>query len=57
VEVHWKNRDTACPALLLPGAQEVLLGAIPLEDLDLLVDPAGGELQGAHGDEVVCLVM
>ncbi|MDR2740000.1 MAG: retroviral-like aspartic protease family protein [Treponema sp.] len=57
VEVHWKNRDTACPALLLPGAQEVLLGAIPLEDMDLLVDPAGGELKGAHGDEVVCLVM
>jgi clan AA aspartic protease len=57
VEVHWKNRDTTCRALLLPGAEEVLLGAIPLEDMDLLVDPAGGDLKGAHGDEVVCLVM
>ncbi|MDR0402390.1 MAG: retroviral-like aspartic protease family protein [Treponema sp.] len=56
VEVHWKNRDTACRALVLPGAGDVLLGAIPLEDMDLIVDPAGQELKGAHGDEVVCLV-
>jgi clan AA aspartic protease len=56
VEIHWNNRDTACPALLLPGAEEVLLGAIPLEDMDLIVDPAGQELRGAHGDEVVCLI-
>jgi clan AA aspartic protease len=56
VEIHWKDRDTACPALLLPGAEEVLLGAIPLEDMDLIVDPAGRELKGAHGDEVVCLI-
>jgi hypothetical protein len=44
------------PALLLPGAEEVLLGAIPLEDMDLVVDPAVRELKGAHGDEVVCLI-
>jgi clan AA aspartic protease len=56
VEIHWKNRDTACPALLLPGAEEVLLGAIPLEDMDLVVDPSSRELRGAHGDEVVCLI-
>jgi clan AA aspartic protease len=56
VEIHWKNRDTVCRALLPPGAEEVLLGAIPLEDMDLIVDPAGQELRGAHGDEVVCLI-
>ncbi|MDR0387179.1 MAG: retroviral-like aspartic protease family protein [Treponema sp.] len=56
VRIHWKNRDTACRALLLPGAEEVLLGAIPLEDMDLIVDPAGQELSGAHGDDVVCLI-
>jgi clan AA aspartic protease len=56
VEIHWKNRNTTCPALLLPGAEEALLGAIPLEDMDLIVDPAGRELKGAHGDEVVCLI-
>jgi clan AA aspartic protease len=57
VEIHWKGRETACPALLLPGAEDVLLGAIPLEDMDLIVDPTARELKGAHGDEVVCLVM
>jgi clan AA aspartic protease len=56
VEIHWKDRDTTCPALLLPGAEEVLLGAIPLEDMDLIIDPAARELKGAHGDEVVCLI-
>jgi hypothetical protein len=56
VKIQWENRDTVCRALLLPGAEEVLLGAIPLEDMDLIVDPAGG-LKRAHGDEAVCLVM
>jgi clan AA aspartic protease len=56
VEVQWKDRESTCRDLVLPGAGEVLLGAIPLEDMDLIVDPAGQELKGAHGDEVVCLV-
>ncbi|MDR1949563.1 MAG: retroviral-like aspartic protease family protein [Spirochaetaceae bacterium] len=56
VEIHWKNRDTACRAIVLPGAEEVLLGAIPLEDMDLIINPARQELTGAHGDEVVCLI-
>ena len=56
VEVHWQDRETACPALVVPGAREVLLGAIPLEDLDLVVDPVRQALTGAHGDEVLCMV-
>ncbi|MDR2020768.1 MAG: clan AA aspartic protease [Treponema sp.] len=56
VEIRWKDRYTTCHALVLPGVEEVLLGAIPLEDMDLLVDPARRELTGAHGDEVVCMV-
>ena len=57
VEVHWKNRYTAITPLVLPDMDEVLLGAIPLEDLDLIVDTARCELTGAHGDEVICKVM
>jgi clan AA aspartic protease len=57
VGIHWKDRDMACRAIVLPGAKDVLLGAIPLEDMDLIVDPARQELTGAHGDEVVCLIM
>jgi clan AA aspartic protease len=56
VQIHWKNRDTACRAIVLPGAEDVLLGAIPLEDMDLIINPALRELTGAHGDEVICLI-
>ena len=40
VEIHFKNRSTTVRALVLPGAAEVLLGAIPMEGLDVVVDPA-----------------
>ncbi|AEF85656.1 conserved hypothetical protein [Treponema primitia ZAS-2] len=56
VEIHWKNRETACTSLMISGAGPVLLGAIPLEDMDLIVNPAKQELVGAHGDEVVALL-
>ena len=44
VEVHWKNRTMTCRPVFIPGADEVLLGAIPLEDMDLIVDPKNEEL-------------
>ena len=53
VSVHWKNRDSPCKAFVLPNSSKVLLGAIPLEDMDLIVNPAKQELVGAHGDEIV----
>jgi hypothetical protein len=40
VKIRWKDRGTALPALLVPDAQDVLLGALPLnEAMDLIVDP------------------
>ena len=56
VEIHWKERASSVRALVVPGSGEVLLGAIPLEDMDLIVDPVRQALAGAHGDEIVCLV-
>jgi clan AA aspartic protease len=56
VEIHWKDRDTVCKALVLPGADSILLGVIPLEDLDLIVDPTRQELAGAHGNEAVYML-
>jgi len=38
VDLYFKNRRTTCDVLVLPGATEVLLGAIPLEGLDVLLD-------------------
>jgi len=56
VEVHWKNRFMACQPWVV-GAGRVLLGAIPLENMDLIVDPSAQELVGAHGEEEVGLLL
>jgi clan AA aspartic protease len=53
VEVIWKNRSTNCDALVVPGCDEVLLGAIPLEAMDLMVHPRLEELVGVHGDQII----
>jgi len=39
VEVRFENRSTTVRAVVLPGAEEPLLGSIPLEDLDVVIDP------------------
>jgi clan AA aspartic protease len=39
VEVRFENRSTIVKAIVLPGAEEILLGAIPLEGLDVFIDP------------------
>ncbi|MDR2663739.1 MAG: aspartyl protease family protein [Treponema sp.] len=52
VEVRWKNRKTACEAVVLPDEEDVLLGAYPLEGMDLMVHPQKQEVAGAHGDKV-----
>jgi clan AA aspartic protease len=43
VELGFKNRETTCRAIILPGA-EPLLGVIPMEDMDVLIDPLRNEL-------------
>jgi clan AA aspartic protease len=53
VEVHWKNRSMVCRPWVISGNGRILLGAIPLEDMDLMVDPTRQELVGAHGDEQI----
>jgi clan AA aspartic protease len=39
VEVRFENRSTTVRAMVLPGDAEVLLGSIPMEDMDVLIDP------------------
>jgi clan AA aspartic protease len=53
VIVRWKDRQTECPAVVLSGEEEVLLGAIPLEGMDLIVNTVERRIVGAHGDKVV----
>jgi clan AA aspartic protease len=51
LEITWKDRVAVCEAIVLPNAEETLLGAIPLEALDLMVHPRMEEVVGAHGDQ------
>jgi clan AA aspartic protease len=53
VEIWWNDRNTIVNAWVLPGDGITLLGVIPLEDMDLIVDPSHNLLIGAHGDVVM----
>jgi clan AA aspartic protease len=44
VEVRFKNRRSLCQAAVLPNADDVLLGAIPMEDMDVIIDMKKQEL-------------
>jgi clan AA aspartic protease len=44
VHVKFKNRNTICTAMVLKGDNEPLLGAIPMEDMDVLIHPLKQEL-------------
>ena len=51
VMVRWKDRFSSLSAVVLPGKEEILLGVLPLEEMDLIVDPVHQRLTGAHGEE------
>jgi clan AA aspartic protease len=51
VEIRWKDRSIALPAVVVPDAKDILLGALPLEAMDLMVDPVHERLVGVHGDQ------
>ncbi len=44
VEVRFANRECSVRAVVLPGSTQPLLGAIPMEDMDVLIHPAKNEL-------------
>ena len=51
VKIQWKDRYIELPAIVIANAKDVLLGALPLEAMDLIVDPVHKKLAGAHGDQ------
>jgi clan AA aspartic protease len=55
VELRFKNRSAFCSALVLPGGSEPLLGVMPLEEMDVLINPLKRELivNPAHPDFAV----
>jgi hypothetical protein len=51
VKIHWKNRSTVLPAVVIPDAKDVLPGVLPLDAMDLMVDPVNEQPVGVHGDQ------
>ncbi len=58
VMVRFKNREAVVSALVLPGDTEPLLGAIPMEEMDVLISPKMQEhiVNPAHPNEAVMVV-
>ena len=44
IELHFENRSVRCDALVLPGESEISLGAIPMEQMDVLIHPKSNRL-------------
>ena len=44
IQLRFKNRQWSGRAMVLPGDCEPLLGAIPLEEMDVLIHPLRNEL-------------
>lgn len=44
IEIRFKTRRTTVDAMVVPGNAEVLLGAIPLEGMDVIIDMKTQEL-------------
>jgi len=56
VGISWKNRHTIQQAVVVPTAKDILLGALPLEALDLCVDPVNKRLVGIHGENPLYVI-
>lgn len=56
VEIRFQNRDGQFSALVMPGDSEPLLGVIPMEAMDVLIDPLRQQLivNPKHPDFAVC---
>ncbi len=56
IEIYYLDRYCTTNALLMPGNKEPLLGAIPIEEMDLIVYPGRNELTVAHPDGAIMKV-
>jgi clan AA aspartic protease len=57
MEVLWEDRETECQGVVISDSNEVLLGVIALEGLDLVVNPVTQKLEGAHGKEQMSFML
>jgi clan AA aspartic protease len=47
-ELRYADRKTPCNAFVLPGDSEPLLGAVSMEELDVIIHPLRQELHVSH---------
>jgi hypothetical protein len=57
LSIYWGNRDCTCRPVVVPFQEEPLLGALPMEAMDLTIDMAEEKLVGKHGDQPLGIVM
>jgi len=57
VKVQWKDRVIVAQAIIIPGSEKILFGALAMEAMDLMVDPVRQQVVGAHGDKVEILAL
>jgi len=53
LEINWEDRSVIMSALVIKDAPDLLLGVLPLEGMDLIVDTVNQKLVGAHGSKPV----
>lgn len=46
VRVEFEDRNTVCYAVVMEGDTEPLLGAIPMQGMDVIIHPRSNELSG-----------
>jgi len=51
--IKWEDRAVVMSALVIEDAPDFLLGVLPLEGMDLIIDTVNQKLVGAHGKKVV----
>ena len=51
--IKWEDRAVAMSALVIDDAPDFLLGVLPLEGMDLIIDTVNQKLVGAHGKKTV----
>jgi len=55
--VQWKDRETIVQAVIIPGSEKILFGALAMEAMDLMVDPVNQQVVGVHGDKIEILAL
>lgn len=55
IAIRFRNRRSVCQAIVLLDHNEILLGAILMEDMDVLIHPLHNELI-IHPDHAVAQV-